>query len=373
MSVKSFAIPAFVCLVSIAAWQLTEFVHAKKPQQPPGGGGGEAPYRLIDLGGFNAGDGIQSSAKDINNPDVDGLLQVVGDSYASVPGGSRNHAAVWDVTAEGLVLDLTDISPPDYQKSTAEEINDLGQVEVGDYIWMAGQGLLTLPGLGSGRGDPGLLNDQGDIIGNAADADGVMHIASWHIDQNGQITGPVDLGSEDDLPPDFGVFDMNNHGVMAGYVGVEAAIIWFDADKNFQFQLLGGGGEAVAINDNNMVVGTAINSDGHWEAFLWTADTGMVGLGSLGGNESWATDINNRGQVVGWSDKFVRFSRVAFLWQDGQMFDLNQITDGADGKHWLQRANAINDAGHIVGVLRITKPVSEQHAFLLAPTIPPAE
>ena len=118
----------------------------------------------------------------------------------------------------------------------------------------------------------------------------------------------------------------------------------------------------VAINDHGVVVG-----NGNHDAFKWSPETGVVWLGSLGGNECQAADINNQGQIVGWSDSDGRYSQVAFLWQDGQMFDLNQITDGAGGKNWLQRAYGINDAGHIVGEVRLTKPVSENHAFLLVP------
>lgn len=367
--VKIFAAWAALCVA--VAWQSMESAQGKKPSNPPGG---DAPYALIDLGGFTGGDFVQSTAVDVNNPDASGVMQVVGSSIEPVPGSWLSHAAMWDVTGEGVVLDLVDVHPLDYTKSVADEVNDWGHAVVGDYIWVSGLGLVTLPGLGGGDTDPGLLNDAGDIIGTAVDASGVVHFAYWHIDQIGQISGPIDLGPEGDLPY-FNAFDMNNHGVMAGHVGYEAAIIWFDETGAFQYQLLGSldpgeGFEAVAINDANMVVGNATNGEGHVEAFLRTAENGMMGLGSLGGIESWATDINNQGQVVGWSDSDGRFSQVAFLWQDGQMFDLNQITDGAGRKNWLQRANGINDTGHIVGEMRITKPVSENHAFLAAPTLP---
>jgi probable HAF family extracellular repeat protein len=56
-----------------------------------------------------------------------------------------------------------------------------------------------------------------------------------------------------------------------------------------------------------------------------------------------ASDINNKGQVVGGS------GGKAFIWQDGKMTDLNKLIPPDSG--WLLvTATGINDAGQIVGV-----------------------
>ena len=47
--------------------------------------------------------------------------------------------------------------------------------------------------------------------------------------------------------------------------------------------------------------------------------------------------------------------------------DLGGFTGG--GKRHLQIANAINNAGHVAGLLTLGKPVSEQHGFLLVPKL----
>ena len=72
------------------------------------------------------------------------------------------------------------------------------------------------------------------------------------------------------------------------------------------------------INDLGQVVGWSYTDSGVTRPFLWTARDGMVDLGTLGGNYSYgsASDINDLGQVVGsnsltsWSS----FGRHATLW-----------------------------------------------------------
>jgi probable HAF family extracellular repeat protein len=69
----------------------------------------------------------------------------------------------------------------------------------------------------------------------------------------------------------------------------------------------------------------------------------ITDLGTLpSGNESGATGINNRGQVVGYSG--TASGSHAFLWQDGKMTDLGTLPGGD-----FSMANDINDRGQVVG------------------------
>ena len=80
----------------------------------------------------------------------------------------------------------------------------------------------------------------------------------------------------------------------------------------------------------------------------------VTDLGTLGGDYSGATGINERGEVVGYSDIADHSAVHAFVWtRHGGMQDLNppEITQSL--------ATGINDLGHVVGVA--TFPVGPDH------------
>ena len=54
----------------------------------------------------------------------------------------------------------------------------------------------------------------------------------------------------------------------------------------------------------------------------------MIGLGRFGSDTSWALEVNNAGEIVGSSDTGGgTHSQAAFLWQAGEMLDLNLLAD----------------------------------------------
>ena len=136
----------------------------------------------------------------------------------------------------------------------------------------------------------------------------------------------------------------------------------------------GGAGRALDINENREVVGWQ-SVGGDRQAVLWklSASQGQVlrrtvigGLGEGPGNDtefSTASAINNDGLVVGSSLTDDLQTRHAFLYEDGEIHDLNDLLE--DGDDWLLvSANDINDDGQIIGTGVIN---GEEHAFLLEP------
>jgi len=118
-----------------------------------------------------------------------------------------------------------------------------------------------------------------------------------------------------------------------------------------------GGVESFAtdINDVGQIVGASTNNSDSLRAFLYRDGT-MQDLGSLGGDESAGYSINAAGQVVGAAldaDDNVR----AFLYENGVMRDLGALS----GQESF--ATAINDSGVIVGASSLAD--GNQHAFVI--------
>jgi probable HAF family extracellular repeat protein len=115
-----------------------------------------------------------------------------------------------------------------------------------------------------------------------------------------------------------------------------------------------GGSDALAsyINEPGQIAGVSYtNSTPNpvtgvptQDPFLWENGT-MLDLGSLGGTSGAPTALNNRGQVIGVSNLAGDQISHPFLWDDGKLIDLNTQTIGGNPI----TANAINDAGDIVG------------------------
>jgi probable HAF family extracellular repeat protein len=96
------------------------------------------------------------------------------------------------------------------------------------------------------------------------------------------------------------------------------------------------GGEssyATAINDRGHVVGSSQTSAGDWHGFLWR-DGQMTDLGALR-----PTGVNNRDDVIGTSD----LATTAYLWRGGRLVDLGTLGGLSSFP------TAINDRGAVVG------------------------
>jgi probable HAF family extracellular repeat protein len=121
------------------------------------------------------------------------------------------------------------------------------------------------------------------------------------------------------------------------------------------------------LNDANQVVGNAetpapnLPAGRTLHAFLWTAQAGMVDLGTLGGASSSAADINASGQIVGSASTAEGFPH-AFLRNPGDtaLQDLGTL-GGASST-----AIAINDSGVVVGGSLTSS--GSAHAFIWTST-----
>lgn len=163
--------------------------------------------------------------------------------------------------------------------------------------------------------------------------------------------------------------DINTSGQVAGQAtlanGDTHAALW-QAGTAIDLGTLGGSySYATGINASGQVVGAAaLPADGAYHAFLvtpvdsdsdgtpdtWYRDADSNGindlmrdLGTLGGSYSWASAINDSGQVVGWAYDALEIQH-AFLWNSGAMTDLATLP-GDTGS----TATAINSGGSVAG------------------------
>jgi len=78
-------------------------------------------------------------------------------------------------------------------------------------------------------------------------------------------------------------------------------------------------------------------------AFVWSSSTGMVDIGTLGGNNSYALQINDLGEVVGWSYLADNVTTHVFTWTSGGgMVDIGTLPGGC-----CSQGSAINSAGNL--------------------------
>ncbi|MFZ5447842.1 MAG: DNRLRE domain-containing protein [Thermodesulfobacteriota bacterium] len=119
---------------------------------------------------------------------------------------------------------------------------------------------------------------------------------------------------------------------------------------------------ALDINDLGQIVGYYTTTAGYDHAFLYDPVTlTMTDLDTLGGDTSYAYGINNLGQIVGFSITDSG-QRHAFLYDD--VYGMQDL--GTLGGTWSE-AFDINDLGQIVGDSTTTPSSGDSHAFLYDP------
>jgi probable HAF family extracellular repeat protein len=184
--------------------------------------------------------------------------------------------------------------------------------------------------------------------------------------KNGVIVGEIDpagvqeaerfdnnslLDQADDAAKNFNIaFNSDGSGVIVGMAGSPAGAtphaMVFPNDNL-------GSAPSVAydVNQNQVVVGTAVFSGSASQAFRHSGTPPLVAgdnLGTLpGGRQSEATCINAAGEIAGWSNIAGNRTSHAFLWTSGTMSDLGlppprlpaMIADQTGRPHCVVRAS----------------------------------
>lgn len=242
------------------------------------------------------------------------------------------------------------------------------------------------------------ISDSGFIVGVSSLASGEQHPFLY---QNGVMT---DLGLLPGLPPNSGE---NHHTRTAssefGINGLQGSnVVNNNSREKIGLRPLGSEpSSANGVNNLGQVVGNSIlqdNQESH--GFLYQNGT-MMDIGTISGNVSVATGINDSGYVVGYSDiapisspkHAFRYrngimadlgtigyiysfayginkagdvvggstradsTNTSFLYQNDTMIDIGRLPGGLQSE-----AHAINNFGHVVGYSNL--PISGQHAYI---------
>ena len=103
-------------------------------------------------------------------------------------------------------------------------------------------------------------------------------------------------------------------------------------------------------------------------ACIWMSGGSLLDIGTLGGNGAVGLALNDNGWVVGTYDLPGSTKYHGFLYDGSTMIDINDLIDPSSG--WeLFKPSDINNRGQIVGwgVYQ-----GQNHAFLLTPVPEPA-
>jgi probable HAF family extracellular repeat protein len=186
-------------------------------------------------------------------------------------------------------------------------INKYGQVayNIGAVAYYYdGTTIIAIPGLERSLNSIATgLNDKGQVVGTSPVGNtGMVHPFIWS-----KQSGLFDLLPLDDAP--FAeALDVNNDGVAVGdsyrdpNIALPAhAVRWTVPGSRLDLGSTGTGQSlAIAINDAGLIAGNAVISPDVVHGFAWTAATGLIDIGTLGGGkQSEARAVDESGHIAG--------------------------------------------------------------------------
>jgi probable HAF family extracellular repeat protein len=272
-----------------------------------------------------------------------GNVRAVNDRGDMVGGrvfaGTLTHPFLW---RSGKLTDLGELKPTNDGSGEATDINNRGEI-VGisntesktppvrerAFIWR--NGVMTALFSLDTESFASAINDRGQVVGSYA-VGGVSHAFLW---QNGVLT---------DLGPGTAV-DINDRGQIAGG-NARGPWIWYQARFTYLDQGTAQGTRIVAMNNSGWAVGYGWIErpddmpDGR--IYLWRSGQ-ITDLGKIGFGFSELAGINDRGQILGETNRNDINDPIPFLWQHGQMIDLSQ--HGVPRRAWMM---AIDDRGRLI-------------------------
>ncbi|MDQ2733210.1 MAG: hypothetical protein M3Y56_16290 [Armatimonadota bacterium] len=340
------------CLLMVTLLSLGVVWNHLLQARPPGNLTG---YRIIDLGaakgaGFNGARSFYPVA-------INSRSQVIGYSPSNVGYGKT---MLW---ANGSIVELRPY--PGSHEPVPTGMNDRGDVvgvvdlDISGHstdepkagvIWKAGKPFPL-------AGQPQLKETEANAISNRRQVVGFCSYgekSEGFLWQDGQYS-PLKVS---------GAYDINDHGQIVGNNvsnGWKRGYLWQNGKSQDLATLLDlGPCTARHINNRGQILGWSeatgpfLGTNGH-----------AVSLSPLRGETATAWAVNDKGQVVGCSSGRGINEHAAVLWEAGRVYNLNDFIPRSSG--WtLKRAYAINNLGQIAGTGQLNGS-KYSRAFLLMP------
>ena len=239
-------------------------------------------------------------------------------------------------------------------------------------VMSTARGFLNIDPVNGGNARAIGIMDNGVIFGNLTKSLS-GNTASWQVMMWTQDKGHPDRYRETSFPKLIqgdskfaGIYALgsNKAGQVVGWVTNQVigqrGAFWNNDSAHSIVALdpLPGGWHSIAwgVNDLGVAVGESNGPTYVTRATLWQNDAThtAIDLGALpGDNESTAMFGNSAGQVIGFSatGSFPTFDATrAFLWQNGQMFELSTLIDPADGAWTITGLFGMNNGGQILAI-----------------------
>lgn len=289
-------------------------------------------YKVVDMGTFGGPQGFFTEQ-----------VQIINDQ-GTVAGYLDTATPDPNFPNFGNCLNPDCLFPHAFQGSKSK-VTDLGTLPGGiasETSWISNDGLIA--GISYGATDPltGTPENRAviwknGIIVNLGTLPGGNESAAYGVNSAGQVVGAASNETSDP-------FSLNGWGTQT------RAVLW----QNGARQDLGtlGGPDAVAfnVNERGQISGCSYTdstpnpSTGSptLEPFIWEHNE-MRSLGSLGGTSGCVTDLNNKGQAAGTSNLVGDAVYHPFFWSNGSLTDIGTF-GGSSGF-----PNYMNDAGEVVG------------------------
>jgi probable HAF family extracellular repeat protein len=202
------------------------------------------------------------------------------------------------------------------------------------------------------------ISDRGWIVGGATN--GKMDLLAGYPEatatlwRNGKILNLGTLGGNESY-----AWSVNNLGQVVGFAlnttpdqsqgnvfawgATQAhAFLWQNGRMQDLGTLGGPDSDALLINERGEIAGMSITSSESVDPFLWKNGK-MIDLGTLGGTFGYPDMINSRGQIVGQSNLAGDQGWHPYLWENGVLKDLGTLGGSQGEARW------INDAGEAAG------------------------